>query len=146
MNIKDHGKWLPYKPETMPPNAPNGALFCKRESDDQDWYQYVNPGTNFEPDTVKFAALWQESIGGYVVGAVVYDATMLFPANQLLREIFGYTGTDPQTELGNKLYDPAAGTFTLPVLPEPVPSPFETKVLTLLDDLVGRIEKLEKSK
>ena len=146
MNIKNHGKWTGYIPETLPQNAPTGTLFCKREGDGQDWYDYVHPGTNFEATSVKFAALWQEALGGYIVGAAVYDATMLFPANQILAEILDYAGTDPQADFGGKLYDQTAGTFTMPVLPEPEPTPFETKVLSALDSIVGRLEKLEKSK
>jgi hypothetical protein len=146
MSIRDHGKWTPYKPDELPQAAPPGALFCKRESDGQDWYDYVNPGTNFEETSVKFAALWQEALGGYIVGAAVYDATMLFPANQVIGEILDYAGNDPQTEFGNKLYDLSAGTFAVPKEPAPVPSEFETKVLSALDNIVGRLEKLEKSK
>jgi hypothetical protein len=111
MSIIKHGKWLSYKPSKLPEGAPINALFARRESDGVDWYDYVNSGRNFGADTVKLMASWRADIGGFVIGPAVYDATMLFPAGQFVLEITGYTGTDPQAEFGNKVYDPETGSL-----------------------------------
>lgn len=117
MSTVDHGKWLPYKPQELPEGAPANAMFAKRESDGVDWYDYVNSGENFGAGSVKLAAIWRDPVG-YVVGPAVYDATMLFPADHIVREILDYTGSDPQADFGNKVYDPETDTFTDPPPPE----------------------------
>jgi hypothetical protein len=163
MSIIDHGEWVIYKPDPIPAAAPNGALFAQRVSDGQDWYQYVHakpPETptatpinlasmfnsdNFQLETVKFTALWQESLGAYIVGAAVYDPLMLFPGGGLLGEITDYTGTDPQTDLGGKAYDPAAGTFSV-APPAPIPplaDVVDPRLMAILEDMLARISALE---
>jgi len=104
--IVDHGKWVPYKPDQLPPEAPPNALFCRRESDGVDWYDYVNDDGNFSADGVKFTVFWQDAFNGFTVGAATRDPTRLFPADMLVREIIDYRGGEPQIELGDKLYDP----------------------------------------
>lgn len=105
----DHGSWIEYTPVQRQANAPSNAVYAKRESDGQDWYLYVHPGTNFEVSTVKFTAVLEQA--GYVVAAAVYEADRLFPANQSVFEIDGYSGTDPQADFGGKLYIPDADAF-----------------------------------
>jgi hypothetical protein len=146
MEIKDHGAWIGYIPALLRENVPIGALFAIRVEDDMDWYEYVNPGTNFLPNSVKFAAIMREGIG-YVVGPAVFDATMLFPAEHIVCEILGYTGNDPQADFGNKVFDPAMGTFKdqPPALPPPA-SAFEIEVRTALRSIIRRLDKLEKKK
>jgi hypothetical protein len=109
--IIDHGKWVPYKPDQLPPTAPPAALFCRRESDGVDWYDYVNAGTNFSAEGVKFTAFWQDAYNGFTVGAATRDPTRLFPAGMLVREIIDYHGGDPQIELGERLYHPDTNTL-----------------------------------
>ena len=141
----DHGKWKTYTPAKMRKDAPPNALFARRESDGVDWYDYVHPGNNFAADTVKIAVDWRDYAGGYVVGPAVYDATMIFPPDHIVMEIDDYTGTDPQTDLGNKLYDPATGVFSdQPPLPPPAPTATEMKMLNALDAIAARLDKLEK--
>jgi len=124
--IIDHGKWVAYVPSEPPSYAPPGALFARRESDSVDWYDYVKAGTNFGLDTVKFTVWWQDAYNGYVVGAATRDETRLFPAGMLVREIIDYQGGDPQTELGQKLYDPHTHKLhPLPQLPNPLQSLFD---------------------
>ena len=171
MNIIDHGRWVNYKPNPIPEKAPPNALFCKRESDGQDWYLYVHavppPGvvavnpndyatqfnvTNFQLETVKFTALWQEQYGAYVVGAAVYDPLMLFPGGQLLGEITDYTGTDPQADFGNKVYDPETKTFSDPPPIEETEGAIwlqelERKILSKLDEssaqkIMGKLDEI----
>lgn len=139
MNIIDHGEWTPYRPEKFPVGAPPNALFAVRRSDTVDWYDYVHSGKNFGADTVKFAAVIHDGIG-YVVGPAVYDPTMLFPANHIVAEITDYTGSDPQADFGNKVYDPATGSFSDQLPPPPPPS---TQIPTALADIIARVEKLE---
>jgi len=130
----DHGTWSSYTPDTLPSGAPPGALYVQRDSDSVDWYQYLKDGTHFGAGTVKFSALWQAVYNGYVVSVAVYDADRLFPANQIVREIPDYSGSDPQGDYGQKLYDPATDTFSdLP----PLPPPAEIR------DLRARIAALE---
>jgi len=136
MTFIDHGKWQPYTPATLPPGVPSGALFVRRESDGIDWYDYVKDGGNFSPDTVKFTALWHPTYQSYLVGAAVYDVTLLFPPNQLVREITDYAGSDPQADFGSKLYDPATDAFSdLP--------PFEPPVQREIRELRDRVAALE---
>ena len=137
MNIINHGKWLPYKPARLPPSAPPNTLFARRESDNVDWYDYVNSGKNFGARSVKLMAIWREYAGGHVVGPAVRDATMLFPANHVVIEITDYTGIDPQAEFGNKIFQPDAGTFI--GAPPPAPHPFDK----LIEQLTARIAALE---
>lgn len=149
MSIIDHGNWVRYKPEKPPKDAPGNAMFARRESDGMDWYDYVAPGTtNFAVGTVKFAAMWRDNVGAYVVGPAVYDASAIFPADHIVGEIDDYVGDDPQTDIGNMIYDPATGDFRSqppPPPPPPLPpSPTETKILNALDAIVARLEKLEK--
>jgi len=139
----DHGNWIAYKPEKMPEAAPPNTLFAKRESDGVDWYDHVNGGA-FSEGTVKIAAIMREGIG-YVVGPATYDATRIFPAGHIVAEIGDYTGSDPQKDFGNKVYDPVADTFSdQPPPAPPPPSPTEAKILTALDSIMGRLERLEK--
>jgi len=130
----DHGSWVAYKPTQIPEHAPAGALFARRESDGVDWYDYVNSGENFDERNVKFMALWQDSFGSYVVGPAVYDPTMLFPAGQIVVEVDGYTGIDPQKDFGGKLYDPETHTLTDPPPPPEVES---------IEDRVARLVAVE---
>lgn len=162
MNIKDHGSWIKYKPETIPEKAPANAMFAKRESDGQDWYQYVhavevevNPFTmgtvtpynfeNFEEASVKFVATYQEIHGAHIIGAATFDPTMLFPAGGLLAEIFDYTGSDPQTDFGNKVYDPVAKTITEapPIPPPPLEEVLDPRLMAILEEIIARLAALE---
>jgi hypothetical protein len=134
MNIIDHGAWSPYKPAKFPEDAPLHAMFALRKSDTVDWYDYVNSGENFGADTVKFMAIWRDGVG-YVVGPAVYDPTLLFPANHIVAEITDYIGTAPQADFGNKVYDPATGSFSdQPPPPPPPPT---------LQELMARLAALE---
>jgi len=115
--IIDHGKWQLYRPDRLPEQAPPNALFARREGDGVDWYDYVNEGHNFSPDTVKFTAFWQDLHNGWTIGAATRDVTRLFPAGQLVRELTEFYGSDPQAELEVKRYDPDSNTLhDLPTL------------------------------
>jgi hypothetical protein len=118
MNIEEHGTWLPYKPDTLPENAPVSTIFVRRASDGVDWYDYVNAGTNFDPDSIKMTVVGPSNI----VGAAVFDPTMMFPGSDaLVLEVFDVVTDDPQAMFGDKVYDAANQTFTdrPPVGPPP---------------------------
>jgi len=125
--IIDHGKWVCYQPDKLPPGMPPNTLFARRVSDGVDWYDYSRDAKSFISDTVKFTALWQDIPGGYIISAATRDPTRLFPAGALLREIIDYHGSDDlHLELNNKLYNP--DTHTLHNRPPP-PPPFDFKGL-----------------
>jgi len=146
MNIIDHGKWIPYTPIPHPANLPKNIAFAKRESDGVDWYEYIYHEVTAQPigvgehgvpvyppgptkyttvrdflkseATVKCAALFWPVHNAYIVGAASFDVTQIFPVNQYAFVIEGYTGTDPQTDFGGKVYDPVALTLAdAPILP-----------------------------
>ena len=132
MNTIDHGKWDIYTPVSLPEGMPANAMFARRESDGVDWYEYVNPGTNFNPAYVKIAALYREASGQYVIGPATYDATTIFPAGCIVHEVTDYTGSDPQGDLGLKAFDPVTGDFTDPIIP-----PASTAMKSLLDRMAA---------
>jgi hypothetical protein len=132
--IVDHGKWVPYQPDQLPPEAPPNTLFVRRESDGVDWYDYVRNPDSFTADGVKFTAYWQDAWNGFTVGAATRDPTRLFPSDMLVREIIDYRGDDPEVELGEKLYEPDTHRLrTRPALQAPNP----------LQALLDRIAALE---
>jgi hypothetical protein len=133
-----HGNWQPYIPETPPEGAPPFALFCRRESDGVDWYEFQRSGV-FQPDSVVFTAY--EAAQGFTVAAATFDKTAIYPAHMSLVEIPDYEGDDPQAELGNKLYDPIAESFSDPAPPPPSP---QQQILTALERINARLDKLEK--
>jgi hypothetical protein len=114
MTSIDHGQWHGYVPQTFPDGAPAGTLFTRRDSDGIDWYQYIKDGTAFQSGTVKFAARFNEQYQAFLVSVALYDPTMMFPGNQIIREITDYTGSDPQADFGSKIYDPNTDTFSDP--------------------------------
>jgi hypothetical protein len=140
MKMIDHGKWLPYKPAKLPVGAPSHALFCKRESDGMDWYEYVNSGKNFAEHSVKISVLYHDFWKAWVIGPSVIDATMLFPANQIVREITDFGSIDEDVLIAtfrNKHFDPDTNEIR-----EPPPLPIvEDPALVALRE---RLENLEK--
>ena len=136
----DHGFWVRYKPEKHPEDAPTNAMFAKRESDNQDWYDYVHPKDKFNPSNVVIAAIWRDYANGYVVGPAVYDASLIFPADHIIYEIDDYAGSDPQEDLLNKIYDPKTGVFSDQ---PPLESP-KNPMMDMIDQILKRLDRLEK--
>jgi hypothetical protein len=125
--IVDHGKWVRYQPDKLPPGMPPNALFARRESDGVDWYDYIRDEKNFAGDSVKFTVLWQDIHNGYIVNVASRDPSRLFPAGGLVREIIDYHGGDDlHLELRNKLYNPDTHTLHAP---PPPPPPFDFEAL-----------------
>jgi len=96
----------------------------------------ATPKVAFPPDTVKGAAIFQKAYNAYIVGPATRDASAIFPVNQYVFEVTGYTGSDPQKDFGGKVYDPKTGAFS--ERPELKPS-------GPLSELLARIEALEKA-
>lgn len=144
----DHGTWVKYQPTVAKEGIPLTVLYARRESDGMDWYDYVHsPQSRFASDNIIIAALWREDVGGYVVGPAVRDPTAIFPAGHIVIEVDDYTGTDPQEDLRNKMYDPATGVFSDQPPPPEVqlaPTRTEEKILGVLDTILTRLDKLEK--
>ena len=132
MKITNHGHWVTYKPEALPEGAPPNAIFCKRESDGADWYEYLK---QFKDDTVLLTLL-PATDGEHLVQAVRYDARHVFPQNSLLLEIHDYKGDDPFKEFNGRLYDGRTITDRRPPPPR--------NLMQEIDDLRARIERLEK--
>lgn len=105
LSITSHGSWVRYTPSPWPQDFPAEVLFCRRESDNIDWYAHLNAEDSFYPGSVK-CTVYQNSIL-----AATTDATRLFPQACTVIEIVGYTGSDPQADFGGKVYDPVANTI-----------------------------------
>lgn len=158
MKIIDHGYWVLYKPTDFsawksPP--PRGALFCKRESDGVDWYKYSHPteddqklnrlgSQNFREDSVKIAFMWHEVEKQWIIGPSTTDVSLIFPQNMRVRELID-TGLTDEDEIiaryRNKVVDPKTtellgdrSLFAPPVM----------DVMKTLEDVIARLEKLEK--
>jgi hypothetical protein len=174
MEIIDHGTWDTYQPANPPRDAPRKAKFAKRNINgvDVDWYDYVYPDfmrlhaivrPTFHPDTgaplpppvippsnFKAGSLvcnvfYSEYNEGYVIGNATDDPTAVYPNDQRVIEVVGYTGSDPLKDISGKMYDHATKSLkNKPPPREPLPSFTEQKILNVLDKVLERLEKLEK--
>jgi len=169
--IIDHGKWVSYKPHVLPKYVPENTAFLLEETSHSDWYEYIKPdqvippkppeftpdgeliipsrkveASRFQQGSVRATLYWHPDFLCYMVLNAVYDVTTLFPIDNFLIEIVGYTGSDPYAEFANKVYDPTTHAFTEFVAPDAAPNKIETRILTTLDSIVTRLEKLEKRK
>ena len=107
MEIIYHGSWSAYDPDVLPPSAPLGAIFAKRDSDGKDWYEYVRDNDT-QDGSVIFTCMYQHGV--WRVGSAVRDISRLYPANQTVFEIIGFKG-DPKKELNGKIFDPDTKEF-----------------------------------
>lgn len=122
--IVNHGNWMPYtqgavlSPEGFP-LVPSGTIFCKRESDGTDWYDFSRAEGSFAEGSVLVACLSTDL--GYITQAVYSDPQIMFPQNCMLIEVQGWEGEKPHNTFGLKVFDPEAGTFSdIPVPAQPV--------------------------
>ncbi len=152
MKIIDHGKWIPYKPARLPEGAPQHALFCKRESDGVDWYDYVNPpinnrqrlfSENFQEDSVKVAFMFHEVEQKWIIGPSVIDATMIFPANHHVREFIGFGSID-EDEIIRAFRNKVIDLHTNELSERPMAEKID--LLAMVFDLKARVEKLEEQR
>ncbi|WFU52320.1 hypothetical protein QA639_21680 [Bradyrhizobium pachyrhizi] len=112
MNIINHGTWTKYDPDPYPADLPPGILFAKSDETGRDWYDALYGETPlFAADSVKITAT-KEADGSWRLQAANVDATKVFPLSQLLIEVIGYTGTNPQKDFGQKRFDATASTIS----------------------------------
>ncbi|MDV2988256.1 UNVERIFIED_CONTAM: hypothetical protein Q9R58_28605 [Methylobacteriaceae bacterium AG10] len=121
--IINHGDWTPYTKEAVLspegfPLIPAGTMFCRRENDGVDWYDYSRDAESFAAGSVLVACLKTDL--GYITQAVYADPQIMFPQNCTLIEVQGWEGEKPHNVFGMKVFDPVAGTFT--DIPQPVQS------------------------
>jgi hypothetical protein len=136
MKIINHGSWTRYVPDQMPKELPAniGIIFCRRDSDGVDWYQYIHGKTaKLKGDSIKVTVL------DGIVRAASRDASMLFPQNCTVLELIGDNTMDAQTAYGGKLYDARTN-----MLAEAPPQKIEPSPYDLIKQLAARIEALER--
>jgi len=107
MKIINHGEWTRYTPSVPNPNAPANTIYVRRSSDGVDWYHFVQGG--FQEDTVKMMCSFQSD--EWIVDSAVFDGDRLFPAERMVLEIEGYSGTDPAKDFNGKAYGSKTKTF-----------------------------------
>ena len=93
---------------------PAGTIFCKRESDGVDWYEFSRAEGSFAAGSVLIACLPTDL--GLITQAVYTDPQLMFPQNCRLIEIQGWEaaeGEKPHNVFGARIFDPEAGTFSL---------------------------------
>lgn len=116
MNIIDHGAWVLHQPGQSLIDrlmAPANALFCKRTSDDLDWYDFIYQLVDdkmvasgvFAAGSVKMMVLNGR------IAAATHDETLLFPQGMSVLEITDYAGSDPQADFGGKYYVAASNSI-----------------------------------
>jgi hypothetical protein len=136
MSVINHGTWSRYTPDPWPEGLPAAIMFCKRDSDGIDWYEYTNDGASFSPNAVV------ATVYGNVVTTVNREYARLFPQGALVIEITGDNTTeDPQAAYGGKLYDATANTLTeaTPQVPQIV-SPRQARLALLAAGVLDQVQ------
>ena len=112
-SYKAHGSWSRYQPQNPPPEKPFNTMYCKRDTDGVDWYDYVLDASNWTEGSVKLVIQqWGDT---FVVNTANLDPTFLFPQGAIVLEVIGFEG-DP-AQFTNKIVDLATDTFTDPPPP-----------------------------
>lgn len=157
MAIVDHGFWVRYIPVEPPEGIPRYAAFCRRESDGQDWYEYVNrdvgsdKSDKFELDSVKciveVKSTRSEEADSPIVRASAVDATRLYPQDCQVIELLDVKREQDEealiAEFANRkinLKTGKVGEVWTPPLPEPK---MDERVADALEMILQRLEKLE---
>lgn len=133
--IIEHGTWTYYTPDQLPHGAPASAIFARRQSDGQDWYELVaNPP--FAPNNIIMTVDAQN-----VVWAATRDPSMIFPARFMVIEMDDTTTENPQEAFGYGRYRYVDGSIT-PIATSKKDSPVAA-LTEALQEAMARIEKLE---
>lgn len=137
LTIKRHGHWKRYRPDPLPEKfrLTHSVMFCRREEDGMDWYEFLYEAKVLAADSIKMTVMPMSDT--WVVQAVYRDATMLFPQNCLLLEIDGITDADPQQAYGQRIFDRLTNEFAGAFVPPPPP------VHPAMQQLLDRISVLE---
>lgn len=108
---KAHGSWSRYTPDPFPTEKPVNTMFCKRDTDGVDWYDYAHDPKNWTDGSAKLCI---QSFGTdkMVVTAVNTDPTFLFPQDGTVLEVIGFEGDADQFH--NNLVDLATDSFVPP--------------------------------
>jgi hypothetical protein len=149
--VKDHGYWVRYIPVEPPEGIPRAAVFCRRESDGQDWYEYVNrdvgpdKSDKFELDSVKCVVepKGRDKSEEPIVRCAAVDATRLFPQDCQVIELLDVKRPQDEEalieEFANRHIDLQAGQIGERWQPKPP----EDKVTPVLEAILARLDKLE---
>ena len=103
MAIIDHGSWERYIPDPAPAGIPSNVMFARRIGDNVDWYVYLK-SKPFAGNSVVMT-VEHTSTGEDLVQAATRDPSMIFPQLMSVIEETEYSGTEPQKDLGGRLYD-----------------------------------------
>jgi hypothetical protein len=142
MDVIEHGSWTLYVPAVPKEDLPGYIMYCQRDADGQDWYDYIH---GEEPE-LGGNSIKMTVDGASIVQAVYRDATKLFPQSMLLLEVTDDPVADPQAKYGGMLYNAEDKSFTDPPPPPAEPSIPETftELFTRIRDLRNRIDELER--
>ena len=161
MTTKDHGFWRRYVPikkvakEPSPgdiatvQNIPDNAMFLKRDSDDMDWYAYVHPQDQFERDTVKVVVdvKGRDETGDPIVRVAAVEADRLFPQEGQVLELMDVKREQDEAalieEFANHRIDIKTG--KIGTRWKPPRQPVDDRVMGVLEQILARLERLEKS-
>ncbi|WP_213287596.1 hypothetical protein [Bradyrhizobium sp. sGM-13] len=135
MTIINHGSWSRYVPGIWPEGFPSNIMFCKRDSDGIDWYDYIYKGASFAPGSIKV------TVEGGLTRAATRDESKLFPQSSVVLEITGDNAEDPQAAFGGLVYDEASNTLSLPrpTVPQSV-TPRQARLALLSVGLLDQVE------
>jgi hypothetical protein len=166
MAVVDHGFWVRYIPskEEVPFGIPRNAAFIRRESDGQDWYEYVNRGVEdthsyykdqthpFEPGSVKCVVEVKsgrsKEAESPILRCAAVDATRLHPQDCQLIELTDIKRPQDEEalimEFANRVIDLKTGKVGEVWIPPPLPTPpMDERVADALEMILQRLEKLE---
>jgi hypothetical protein len=110
---KSHGSWSRYIPDPMPADKPVGTIFCKRDTDGVDWYDYAHTAGNFTDGSAKLTLM--QGPNGLQVAASNTDPSALFPQGCTVLEVIGFEGAASQ--FAGKIVDPTTDAFSDPPTP-----------------------------
>jgi len=113
MEVIDHGEWVSYNPENPIRIETGIIMYCRRVSDQKDWYEYLKEKT-FRQDSLKMTVMKMDE--EVRISTAVQDASRLFPANQQVIEVID-APNDAETYWG-RLYDHSTKTFVEKRKPE----------------------------
>jgi hypothetical protein len=135
MKIIDHGVWHRYEPVPRFADLPSNIMFCRRDGDGKDWYEYLK-GNELTQTSLKMTVLDD------VVRAASRDASMLFPQGCRVIEVVGDDASDPQTRYGGMVYDAKARVLAAkPAEPKPSPQPTVAELMARIDALERRLRQ-----
>jgi hypothetical protein len=132
MTIINHGMWSRYTPDPYP-QLPAGLMFCKRDSDGVDWYDYVHSGANFAPGSIVATVC-----DGKVI-TVHREYDRLFPQGAVVIELTNDSTEDPQATYGGQLYDAVSNILSPAPPPAAPPVPTKAELMVQLQAIAAQL-------